>query len=77
MDRRSSKMWLPLESNPKVFTDFAGKLGYPTVMFGYHDVISLEEDVWAMMVPQPVIAVVLLYQIRKQHDDLIKKELES
>ncbi len=53
-------MWLPLEANPQVFTSFADKLGYPTVLYGFHDVFSLDEEAW-MCVPAPVTAVVLLY----------------
>ena len=70
------KMWLPLESNPAVFTSFAEKLGYPTIMYGFHDVYGLDPDAW-MCLPQPCIAVVLLYQIKKQHKDLIKGEIEA
>ena len=75
---KKSKMWLPLEANPKVFTDFAEKLGFPTIMFGFHDVYALDAEVWLCgPVPQPVIAVILLYQIKRKHDDLIKSQLES
>ncbi len=65
MVEKRNKMWLPLESNPKVFTDFAEKLGYPTIMYSFHDVYALEWDVWMATVPQPVQAVLLLYQIKK------------
>ena len=70
-------MWLPLESNPAVFTDFAMKLGYPTIMFGFHDVYSIEAEVWLTSIPQPVIAVILLYQIKADQKDIIKKMIEE
>jgi ubiquitin carboxyl-terminal hydrolase L3 len=56
-----SKMWLPLEANPQVFTDFAEKLGFPTIMYGFHDVYALDPEVWLTAIPSPVAAVVLLY----------------
>jgi len=59
---KAPKHWLPLEANPAVFTSFAQKIGYPTLMFEFHDVYSLDDDVWLCgLVPPPVIAVVLLY----------------
>ena len=74
--RKPSKMWLPLESNPKVFTEFAEKLGFPTIMYGFHDVYSLDGEAW-LTLPHPVQAVVLLYQIKSQHNDRIKGEIQE
>ncbi|TNV75846.1 hypothetical protein FGO68_gene3249 [Halteria grandinella] len=74
---RSSKMWLPLESNPQVFTDFAQKLGYPSLLYSFHDVYALDKDTWLSAIPQPVIGVVLLYQIKKHHKDIIRQDLEA
>ena len=59
-------MWLPLEANPQVFSSFAEKLGYPTYLYSFHDVYSMEPDFWLTgMIPAPVIGVILLYQIKK------------
>ncbi len=77
MGEKKGKMWLPLESNPAVFTDFAEKLGYPTIMFSFHDVYSIEPETWLLTTPQPVIAVVLLYQIKSDQKDVIKKLIEE
>ena len=43
-------------------------------MFKFHDVFSLDDDIWSAMVPQPVIAVILLYQIKKEHKDLFAQQ---
>ncbi len=58
---RKEKVWVPLEGNPQIFTEFAQKIGYPTIMFQFHDVFDLSADSWACFIPQPVLAVIFLY----------------
>jgi ubiquitin carboxyl-terminal hydrolase L3 len=54
--------WLPVESNPDSFNAFAGKLGLDTSALRFVDVLSTEP--WALdMVPQPVLAVLVLFPI--------------
>ena len=43
---KKEKVWIPLEGNPRIFTEYAERLGYPTIMFKFHDVFSLDKDVW-------------------------------
>ena len=51
----------PLVLPPLV--QYLEKLGFPTAMFRFHDVMSTEE--WALeMIPQPVLAVVMLFPIK-------------
>ena len=40
-------------------------------MFTFQDVLGLDEDSWAMSVPQPVIAVVLVYKFKPVHHEMI------
>ncbi|CAG9326767.1 unnamed protein product [Blepharisma stoltei] len=62
MSEKRRKQWIPLESNPEVITKYINSLGFPTTLYSLTDVLSWEE--WAIdMLPQPVLALFLLYPI--------------
>jgi ubiquitin carboxyl-terminal hydrolase L3 len=53
------KHFLPLESNPDVFTQLICKLGADSLEFV--DVYSLDEPDLLAMIPRPVLALVLVF----------------
>jgi ubiquitin carboxyl-terminal hydrolase L3 len=61
------KSWLPVESNPIVFNEYAARLGWPTDKLSFADLLSTED--WACeMLPAPVRAVAMLYLIKPCHE---------
>lgn len=65
--------WVPLESNPEIFTAWSSKMGLDTSRFAFHDIFGLDPELLAM-VPQPVEAVLLLYPISAQVEAMKKAE---
>jgi len=61
-NKPKKKQWFPLESNPALINSYIQKLGYSTELYEFVDIFSTEE--WALeMIPQPVVAVLMLYPL--------------
>jgi ubiquitin carboxyl-terminal hydrolase L3 len=69
--------WFPLESNPTLMNQYISTMGWDTEQYHIVDVYSTDD--WALeMIPQPVIAVLLLYPLTKvqlQHEQREKEQL--
>lgn len=65
------KHYLPLESNPEVFTDLIYQLGATSLEF--QDVFSLDPDLLAL-VPRPVLALVLVFPTSETHERYTAEE---
>jgi ubiquitin carboxyl-terminal hydrolase L3 len=62
---KKHQKWFPLESNPELVNEYIRKLGFNTQLgYEFVDVFSTED--WALqMIPQPVLAVIMLYPLTK------------
>ena len=56
---KSPSSWLPLESNPQMFTTFSRRIGLSTE-WSFIDVFSFDNDT-LLSIPRPVAAVILLF----------------
>lgn len=78
------KRWIPLEANPDVLNSYAKKLGIENIEteekekcsgFMWCDVYGLDDALLAM-VPQPVLAVILLFPLTESSEAQRLQEIE-
>ncbi|KAG9003090.1 ubiquitinyl hydrolase 1 [Tulasnella sp. 427] len=76
------KAFIPLESNPEVFTELAHRLGLSENL-AFVDVLSLDDPDLLAFIPRPVVAYVLVfptsekYHKEKQTDEDRRKEYQG
>ncbi|KAJ1642147.1 ubiquitinyl hydrolase 1, partial [Dispira simplex] len=72
-ENRSSKIrWVPLESNPQVMNRMLRRLGVAEG-YGFNDIWGLDPELLAM-VPQPCLAVLLLFPITPAYERHVQEE---
>ena len=67
--------WLPIESNPEVMNSFLRKLGVPAD-WEINDVFGLDPEL-LMMLPQPVLALMLLFPITDKYEEFAREQEEK
>ncbi|TPX51121.1 hypothetical protein SeMB42_g01027 [Synchytrium endobioticum] len=65
--------WIPIESNPQVWNKYVSHLGVDTDRWNYSDIWGLDEELLAF-IPQPVLAVLLLFPITAVYEKYRKDE---
>ncbi|KAI0295359.1 peptidase C12 ubiquitin carboxyl-terminal hydrolase 1 [Multifurca ochricompacta] len=65
--------WIPLESNPKLFNDWAHKVGLLESDAEFVDIYGLDDELLDL-VPKPVKAIILLFPIRGKLEELRQAE---
>ncbi|KAI0752243.1 ubiquitin carboxyl-terminal hydrolase [Irpex lacteus] len=73
---KDKKYFLPLESNPDVFTQLMHNLGVSSAL-AFHDVLSIDDKELLQLVPRPALALVLLFPTLEDHEVLRKAENEA
>ncbi|TRX93375.1 hypothetical protein FHL15_005650 [Xylaria flabelliformis] len=67
------KHFIPLESNPVLFTQLIHQLGVSTVL-SFHDVWSLDDPYLLSLVPRPVLAFIIVFPTPSDYEDRLAKE---
>jgi ubiquitin carboxyl-terminal hydrolase L3 len=69
------KHYIPLESNPEVFTHLRNTLGVSSLSF--HDVFSIEDPEMLAFIPRPVLALVIVFPTTETYEKHTAEEEAS
>ncbi|KAI1756031.1 ubiquitin carboxyl-terminal hydrolase, family 1 [Xylaria castorea] len=67
------KHFIPLESNPSLFTQLIHQLGVSTAL-SFHDIWSLDDPDLLSLVPRPVLAFIIVFPTPSDYEDRLAKE---
>lgn len=70
------KHFIPLESNPALFTALIHQLGVSTSL-AFHDVLSIEDPELLAFVPRPALALILVFPTSTVYEEHKSKEETS
>ncbi|KAI1270791.1 ubiquitin carboxyl-terminal hydrolase, family 1 [Xylaria sp. FL0933] len=68
-----NKHFIPLESNPSLFTQLIHQLGVSSAL-SFYDVWSLDDPGLLSLVPRPVLALIIVYPTPGNYEDCLAKE---
>lgn len=67
------KHFVPLESNPELFTELAHSLGLSSTL-AFHDVFSIDDPELLALIPRPALALVLVFPTTATYEEHTKHE---
>ncbi|KAK0747564.1 hypothetical protein B0T21DRAFT_354607 [Apiosordaria backusii] len=71
------KHFIPLESNPSLFTELVHKLGLSPAL-EFHDVLSLDEADLLALVPRPAMALILVFPTSPDYEaEIAEKDKDA
>lgn len=66
-----SKHYIPLESNPQLFTELIRKLGVSTAI-SFQDVLSMNDSALLELIPRPALALVLVFPTSHVYEQYVE-----
>ncbi|KAH7067166.1 hypothetical protein FB567DRAFT_458180 [Paraphoma chrysanthemicola] len=73
LSQQYRKHFIPLESNPEVFTELLHKLGVSPAL-EFQDVLSLDDPELLAFLPRPVLALILVFPTTSSYDNKVYEE---
>lgn len=70
------KHFIPLESNPELFTELIHKLGLPESVH-FQDIFSLDDPELLGFLPRPVHALILVFPTTEAYEERVRDEDEG
>jgi ubiquitin carboxyl-terminal hydrolase L3 len=70
------KHFIPLESNPQLFSTLLHELGFPTT-FSFQDVLSINDPELLALVPRPALALILVFPTAATYEKQRTEENKS
>lgn len=73
MATQHRKHFIPLESDPELFTELIHRMGISPKL-AFHDVLSLDDSDLLAMVPRPALALVLTFPAAQDYQDSLAEK---